>query len=61
MVIYDRWGQEVYKTVNPDDSWNGRFNNTGDVLTGGVYVYYIRVKFILAHEKVFSGSVTLVQ
>ena len=61
MIIYDRWGQEVFKTGNPEEAWNGRFNNTGEVLTGGVYVYYIKVKFILAHEKVFSGKVVLVQ
>ncbi|QNR24453.1 PKD domain-containing protein [Croceimicrobium hydrocarbonivorans] len=41
--ILNRWGQLVFQTGDPSYFWNGRMNNMGDVLPGGVYTYVIEV------------------
>ncbi len=61
MVIYDRWGQELFSTPNPDEAWKGKYHNVGDVLPCDVYVYYIKVKFLFGKEKEFCGRVTIVR
>lgn len=37
--IYNRWGEQVFSTEDPDINWNGKVNNTGKECTEGVYVY----------------------
>ncbi|MCS6934661.1 MAG: gliding motility-associated C-terminal domain-containing protein [Chitinophagales bacterium] len=37
--IYNRWGEEVFKTEDPFIGWNGRVNNTGNECPDGVYLY----------------------
>lgn len=59
MYIYDRWGKIIYETKDMNAGWNGRFNNTGDLVPNGVYVYYIRFKQKYGVEKEFSGHITL--
>ncbi|MFZ4398795.1 MAG: lectin-like domain-containing protein [Bacteroidales bacterium] len=60
-IIFDRWGKEIYKTTEWEAGWNGRFDNTGDYLPIGVYVYYIKYKELFGVTKERSGSVTLVR
>lgn len=40
--VFNRWGQLVFQTTNPDLNWDGR-NSRGEVLTEGVYYYTCRV------------------
>lgn len=35
--IFNRWGQEVFSSNDPQLGWNGKVNNTGDSCTDGVY------------------------
>lgn len=39
LQIFDRWGGLVFKTSSKDQGWNGRMNNTGDMMMTGVYMY----------------------
>jgi gliding motility-associated-like protein len=39
LSIWDRWGQLIFTTTDFDEGWNGRKNNTGEILPQGVYVY----------------------
>lgn len=39
LKIYNRWGDVVFKTTDPDIGWNGRRDNTGEPLPDGVYYY----------------------
>lgn len=38
MQIWSRWGEMVFETNDPTDTWNGRVNNTGEMVKNGVYV-----------------------
>ncbi|MES2761039.1 MAG: gliding motility-associated C-terminal domain-containing protein [Bacteroidota bacterium] len=44
LVIYDRWGEMIYKTTDVMQAWNGAKNNSGEVLKQDVYVYKINFK-----------------
>lgn len=38
LSIWNRWGEQVYSTQDPYDTWNGRKYNTGELLPLGVYI-----------------------
>ncbi len=38
LIIYNRWGQEIWKTTDRDEAWDGRMN--GNYVPQGVYAYY---------------------
>ena len=59
MLIYDRWGQEIFRTTNPADGWDGTFK--GAELPPDAYAYYIRVRCINAEEYKKKGNVTLLR
>ncbi|MCB0666954.1 MAG: gliding motility-associated C-terminal domain-containing protein [Saprospiraceae bacterium] len=42
MKIFNRWGQLVFETTNPDIEWNGS-NLSGSELSDGVYTYVCEV------------------
>jgi gliding motility-associated-like protein len=44
LVVYDRWGELIYQTDDVTASWNGKKNNSGDILKQDVYVYKITFK-----------------
>lgn len=43
LVIFNRWGQQVFSTADPDINWNGRLNNSGKDCPDGVYYYLCTV------------------
>jgi gliding motility-associated-like protein len=42
--VFNRWGQRVFSTTNPNQCWDGRFG--GQMADPGGYVYVIRAKTI---------------
>ncbi|HLF62249.1 MAG TPA: gliding motility-associated C-terminal domain-containing protein [Saprospiraceae bacterium] len=60
--IYDRWGDVVYNSLNPDFEWKGDFN--GKELQPGVYVYHMLVSRQIGSTTVperLKGDVTLIR
>ena len=43
-IIYNRYGQAVFKTSNPTQGWDGRFKNSKNLLSGG-YVWSCKYQF----------------
>ena len=39
MKIYNRWGNLVFQTENPDIEWDGRYMANGKLMSAGVYYY----------------------
>ena len=58
-ALYDRWGNQVFQTNDPDESWDGRFN--GQPLNGGVFVYTLEVMCPDGNAGYHSGNVTLMR
>ena len=61
LLVFDRWGNEIYSSNDITDHWNGKYQNTGQDQPIGVYVY--RVRLVDAHQKESfrSGVVTLLR
>ena len=59
-AIYNRWGQLVFETDNPQARWNGLTKNNG-MMEAGVYYYYC--KFTTPHGDVYDkkGDITLIR
>lgn len=62
MLIYDRWGQQVFSTEDPHEEWLGSYKNGGKILSTGVYVYRIRFEVARTQTKrELMGYVTLLK
>jgi gliding motility-associated-like protein len=55
--VYDRWGQLVFESHNPNDGWDGSFK--GKTLAPDVYGYYLRVLCIGGDQHMEKGNVTI--
>ncbi len=44
MIIFNRWGMDVYKTTDIDIKWNGKDLSTQNDLPEGVYFYICKVQ-----------------
>lgn len=61
MHIYDRWGQRIFNTSNPDEGWNGRKDNVGEFMMPGVYIYDVRFEDGRKRARHLTGYATLVR
>lgn len=64
--IYNRWGDLVFETQDPDINWNGTDQISGKDLAEAVYhyicyVYEIRVNGIMKVEEPLSGYIHLIR
>jgi gliding motility-associated-like protein len=62
MVIYNRWGQVVFETSDPDIGWDGTHKDAGIRVPDGVYFYVVLVNTIRLTGIVqfeLTGNVTL--
>lgn len=60
-TIWNRWGEIVFQTQNPEDGWNGKKNNVGSLEPEGVYLYEILYATNLDSRVSKRGYVTLVR
>ncbi|HNJ94111.1 MAG TPA: gliding motility-associated C-terminal domain-containing protein, partial [Ferruginibacter sp.] len=44
LIIYNRYGQPVFRSKDPNDGWNGSFKNSSKPLAG-TYVWFCRYRF----------------
>jgi len=61
MTVWNRWGEMIFQTKDPDTAWNGRKNNNGQMLPLGVYVYHVKLTGNRGMKEELTGYVTLVR
>jgi gliding motility-associated-like protein len=59
LTIYDRWGEMVFETTNPEIGWNGTYN--GKEAESGVYVWYLNATLFDDTKINQKGDVSLVR
>lgn len=57
--IFNRWGQLLFQTNDPDMGWDGRYQGLPQPM--GVYVYTLETLFTNGTRKVRSGNLTLIR
>jgi gliding motility-associated-like protein len=57
-IIYNRWGQMIFITTDPGDSWDGRYN--GNLVPMDVYVYLLRFRNALDQPRQIKGNVAVI-
>lgn len=60
MSIYNRWGERIFSTQNPNEAWNGRKNNIGQKSQAGVYVVLVRIVGPRGKQQELKGYATIV-
>lgn len=58
LIIFNRWGDIVYKAMPYDNTWNGT-NNQEDTLPEGTYYYILRLD--LNEGEILRGTVTILR
>ena len=61
MNVWNRWGEKIYETTDPDQGWNGKKFNSGSNSPVGVYVYTIEYVGPRGEAKELKGHVTLIR
>lgn len=62
LSIFNRWGEKVFESLNPNSGWNGRFKNSDS--PAAVYVYVLKYSGKVVDEvESFAkkGTVTLIR
>ncbi|MEM7162366.1 MAG: PKD domain-containing protein [Bacteroidota bacterium] len=60
--IYDRWGQNIFSSDEPEESWNGSIDANDYLVMSGIYTYQLHIQFKDDEplEKL-RGSVTVIR
>jgi hypothetical protein len=62
MVVYNRWGEIMFETLNPYVGWDGSYGTEGLDCPVGTYTYKIRIKIPETDERrIITGHVNLIK
>ena len=59
LEIYNRWGNKIFETNNPNDAWDGTYQSK-DCETGN-YVWWAEITFKNGKKEIRKGNVSLVR
>jgi len=57
--LFDRWGELVYYTTDPNGLWDGVYEN--EALNSAVFYYYLYVRYVDGTDEQKKGDVTLIR
>lgn len=60
--VYNRWGNLVFNTTDPDINWDGKHQSNGKQLSSGVYFYECVVHEIRLNgivPRTLRGNITI--
>lgn len=61
MYIYDRWGDQIFKSENISTGWDGTANNGKSQAQQDVYVYLIKIVDFLDLPHTYIGRVSIIK
>jgi len=59
MIIYDRWGEEIFITNKITDKWDGKAKNNKKV-PAGTYTWYVSYQDLTGKKHLETGSVSVI-
>ena len=60
LLVFNRWGQLVFKSADFAKGWNGT-DGAGNIAPQGIYVYKLNVETRSGKAFDYTGNVTLVR
>jgi gliding motility-associated-like protein len=62
MFVYNRWGELLFKSINPSEGWDGTDSRSGEVMKAGVYPFRFLIgdTFNDKERHEYRGTVTIV-
>ncbi len=62
LLIYNRWGEVIFESLNPEFGWDGTFGQQGTPCPVGTYTYMITVKLPSVDKRqTIKGHVNLIR
>ena len=61
LIIYDRWGNLIYRSTKYSDTWDGTHQQDGSICQMDTYIYRINVMDVFSKKHQFTGQVHLVR
>lgn len=62
MLIYNRWGEVIFESLNPETGWDGSFGVQGNPAQNGTYTYLITIKLpSIDKRQTIKGHVNLIR
>jgi gliding motility-associated-like protein len=59
LIIYNSWGEKIFESYNPENSWDGNFKGINCPV--GLYIYILKVKGFDKTPQFYKGNITLVR
>ncbi|MBC8321907.1 MAG: gliding motility-associated C-terminal domain-containing protein, partial [Bacteroidetes bacterium] len=59
LQIYNRWGQLIFETSDPEQGWDGKYK--GNPSSHGTYIYILTYQNVFDITKQRQGAVTLIE
>ena len=59
--VFNRWGEIVFYSSNPNNPWVGEVRDGGYFAPDGVYSYLIKAKFTNGEAREFNGFISLIR
>jgi gliding motility-associated-like protein len=57
LQIFNRWGEKIFETDNPDEPWLGNVNGGDYYVQDGIYVYRCQLEDRLSRPHIFTGHI----
>jgi len=61
LQIFNRWGDKIFETTNPDEPWLGEVHGGDYFAQDGVYNYRVVINDLLGYPHDYAGHVVLVR
>src|ERR1019366_4941366 len=61
LIIFDRWGLQLFESSNASYQWNGKVNNTGGDCPDGTYYYIFTANDVLGKPFIDKGFISLIR
>ncbi len=61
LLIYNRWGEEIFVSDDLDVGWDGKYKSSGKFVKQDVYIYKITLRDVFNKLHVLNGHVTVLK
>ena len=61
MLVFDRWGDQAFKSNDINKGWDGKANKGSNIVQQDVYLYVVNITDILDKPHKYQGHVTLIR